>query len=102
MTALLDQECRLEAVGDGAYERECSQVWWGHNAQHGGYVLGLALTALEMELGGDGMTVQHVTMQYLRPFVDGPFRAEVTTERKGRTMANAICLLYTSDAADEL
>ena len=72
MTALLDQECRLERVGDGAYERECSKVWWGHNAQHGGYALALALTALDMELGAGGMTVQQVTMRYLRPFIGKP------------------------------
>jgi hypothetical protein len=94
MTALLDQECRLEARGDGVYERDCSRIWWGHAAQHGGYVLGLAMTALDMELGAGGMTVQHVTMQYLRPFVDGPFRAEVTVEREGRSMANATVRMW--------
>ncbi len=94
MTALLDQECRLHAVGDGVYERDTGRVWWGYQAQHGGYVLGLALTALDMELAGTGMTVQHVSMQYLRPFVDGPFRAEVTVERQGRTMANCTLRLH--------
>jgi hypothetical protein len=94
VTALLDQECRLERIGDGAYERECSKVWWGHNAQHGGYALALALTALDMELGAGGMTVQQVTMQYLRPFVDGPFRCEVTVERQGRTMANTTVRMW--------
>ena len=94
VTALLDQECQLDPLGDGAYERECGRVWWGHRAQHGGYVLGLAMTALDMELGAEGMSVQHITMQYLRPFRDGPFRAEVTTERQGRTMANATVKMW--------
>jgi hypothetical protein len=92
VTALLDQECRLERVGDGLYERDTGRIWWGHAAQHGGYVLGLAMTALDLELGGDGMSIQHVSMQYLRPFVDGPFRCQVTVERQGRTMAN--CLVH--------
>lgn len=92
--ALLDQECRLDALGGGVYERECSRVWWGWEAQHGGYVLALAQSAMHHELGVDGMEAQHVTMQYLKPFVDGPLRAEVTVERRGRTMANATCRLW--------
>ena len=47
-----------------------------------------------MELGATGMTVQQVTMQYLRPFVDGPFRCEVTVERQGRTMANTTVRMW--------
>lgn len=94
MTALLEQECELVARGDGVYERDLTQVWWGWGAQHGGYVLALAKTAMQAELGVDGMEPQHLTMQYLKPFVDGPFRAEVTVERRGRTMANATARLW--------
>ena len=47
MTALLDRECQLTSLGDGAYERDCSRVWWGWEAQHGGYVLALAKTAMD-------------------------------------------------------
>ncbi len=94
MTALLDQECQLTSLGDGAYERDCSRVWWGWEAQHGGYVLALAKTAMDAELGLDGMEPQHLTVQYLKPFVDGPFRAEVRVERRGRTMANATCHMW--------
>ena len=92
--ALLAQECQLEPVGGGAYERECSRAWWGFQAQHGGYVLGLAITAVDMELEGSDMAIQHATMQYLRPFLDGPFRAEVQVERRGRTMANATVRMW--------
>lgn len=94
MTALLEQECELTALGGGTYERDLSKVWWGFEAQHGGYVLALAKTAMQAELGVDGMEPQHLTVQYLKPFVDGPFRAEVTVERRGRTMANAIARLW--------
>jgi hypothetical protein len=93
VTALLDQECRLRPAGDGAHERECSQVWWGWEAQHGGYVLALAQTAVEAELGGE-MDLQHITVHYMRRFVDGPFRAEVEVVRRGRTMANATARLW--------
>ena len=92
MTALLDTECQLTALGDGVYERECSQVWWGWEALHGGYVMALAQTAIDAELGHD-MELQHCTVHYMRRFVDGPFRAEVTVERTGRTMANATARL---------
>ncbi len=97
MTALLDEKCQLTATGDGAWGRECDRTWWGHEAQHGGYVLGLALTALALELDDPAMGVQQCSLQYMRPFLDGPFRAEVTIERRGRTMANATARLWSRD-----
>jgi len=94
MTAVLDQECQLTPLGDGAYERECGRIWWGVGAQHGGYVMALAMTALDLELGDPAMGIQHCSLHYMKPFVDGPFRAEVTVERRGRTMANATARLW--------
>jgi hypothetical protein len=92
--ALLDQECRLHSLGDGVYERDTGRIWWGVGAQHGGYVMALAMTALELELDDPSMDVQHCSLHYMKPFVDGPFRAEVTVERRGRTMANATARLW--------
>jgi acyl-coenzyme A thioesterase PaaI-like protein len=94
VTALLDQECELTARGDGVYERDTGRIWWGVGAQHGGYVMALAMTALDLELNDPTMDVQHCALHYMKPFVDGPFRAEVTVERRGRTMANATARLW--------
>jgi hypothetical protein len=95
MTALMDQECQLHAGGGGVYERDCGRVWWGWEAQHGGYVLALAMTAMGHELGDD-MELQHITVHYMRPFTEGAFRAEVQVERTGRTMANATARMWSA------
>jgi hypothetical protein len=92
--ALLDQECALTRTGDGVYERDLGRVWWGWEAQHGGYVTALAMTAVAAELDDADQSLQHLTMHFMRPFAEGPFRAEVTVERRGRTMANATARLW--------
>ena len=91
--ALLDRECRLDEVAPGAYERVCGRTFWGHEALHGGYVAALAMTAMALEVGDDAMPLQHCTLQYLRPYADGPLRVEAAVERRGRTMANATARL---------
>jgi len=93
-TALLERECALTRTGDGVYERDLGRVWWGWEAQHGGYVTALAITATEAELAEPEQSLQHLTIHFMRPFVDGPFRAEVTVERRGRTMANVTARLW--------
>jgi acyl-coenzyme A thioesterase PaaI-like protein len=103
--ALLDSECQLERIDAGAYERECGRLWWGHEAQFGGYAMSLAMTAFRAELaavlgpaqsGPDAMHLQMCSMQFMRPFQEGTFRAEVVVERTGRTMANLSARLWSA------
>jgi acyl-coenzyme A thioesterase PaaI-like protein len=113
--ALLDRECQLERTGDGVFERDCGRIWWGHEAQFGGYAMSLAMTAARLELakalgadqvGTHGAGTGHAgpapmylhmcSMQFLRPFQEGAFRAEVTLERTGRTMANLTARLWSA------
>lgn len=97
--ALLERECRLARTGDGVYERDCGRLFWGHEAQFGGYAMSLAITALTAEIAARveaPMALQHCTMQFLRPFLEGSFRAEVTVERVGRTMANTTARLWSA------
>lgn len=97
MSGPLATECELDRTGEGIYERDCSKVWWGFQALHGGYVMALAQSAIAAEVsahGGEEMGLHHCSLQYLRPFVDGPLRIEVTLERKGRTMANATARMW--------
>ncbi|MCB0996807.1 MAG: thioesterase family protein [Acidimicrobiales bacterium] len=95
MTALLDQECRLSRTADGRFERTLGRVWWGEGAQHGGYVMALAMTAVSAAIDDPLLELQHCTVHYMRPFLDGPFVAEVDVVRRGRTMANVTARMGT-------
>jgi len=96
VTALLDQECELTRTGPGVYERDLGRVWWGWEAQHGGYVTALAMTAIEADLDDPEQSLQHLAIHFMRPFAEGPFRAEVTVERRGRTMVNVTARLWSN------
>jgi acyl-CoA thioesterase len=87
----------LERVAPGHYRRELDRTWWGHDAQFGGYVQALALTALRTELEMPEMVPVSMGIQFFRPFGDGPFRAEVSVMRRGRTMANAFARLFSQE-----
>jgi acyl-coenzyme A thioesterase PaaI-like protein len=96
VSVLADQTV-LARTGPGTYERETDRTWWGHESLFGGYGLALAAAAIEQEAsaGGDGpaRTIRAITMHFLRPFVPGPFRAEVAIERTGRTVTTATARL---------
>jgi hypothetical protein len=92
--SLLHETCRLERVAPGVHERTVDRTWWGHEAQFGGYVQALALTAMGTELDDPSMSPVTNTMQFFRPFVEGRLRAEVSVERHGRTMANVLARLF--------
>lgn len=93
---VLLSECRLDRLSPGVYERVVSREWWAQGALHGGFVLALAMTAVQAELGDSGRSLHQVSLQYLRPFVDGPCRIEVEVERSGRRMANASLRLWSA------
>lgn len=90
---MLADTLRLTRTSPGVWERECDRTFWGHRSQFGGYAQALMLSAMREELvvTGDPLaepkSPQSMTMHFLRPFLDGPFRVEVTVERNGRNTA---------------
>lgn len=80
--------CHCPAVAEGVYEKELDETYWGHNAQFGGYAHALVLTAMRDALGDPAMAPATMSIHFVRPFLAGTFRCEVTVERRGRTMAN--------------
>ena len=97
MSDLLQAACVLERTAPGRYHRDADRTWWGHESQFGGYVQALALRAFELELADADMAPVTMGIQFFRPFLDDGFRAEVSIERRGRTMANALARLYSGD-----
>ena len=96
MGELLTEHCLLDRQPDGAFERICDQTWWGHGALFGGYVEALALIAMTRRLDDPNQLPQSMTMHFLRPFLDGLFRAETTVERTGRNMSTVRAHLYSN------
>jgi acyl-CoA thioesterase len=96
MGQLLTEHCRLDETSDGVFQRTCDRTWWGHDALFGGYVEALALVALTRTLRSPDQVPQSMTMHFLRPFLDGEFRAETTIERAGRNMSNVSARLYSA------
>ena len=93
----LAPECELTPVADGVYERHANRSWWAIGALHGGYVLALAIATVERELTGSGTALQQLSLQYLRPFLEGPLRTQIVTERQGRSLTYATVLMHSCD-----
>jgi acyl-CoA thioesterase len=96
-TRTLHDRLELERTAPGVFECTTDQTWWGHDALFGGYVEALAIAAMRAELDEPSMAAASASVHFFRPFVDGPFRAEVTLERRGRTMANLHARLFSQD-----
>jgi acyl-CoA thioesterase len=91
---LLQDLLVFDRPAPGVHERDTDRTLWGHDAQFGGYVEALALAAMRAELDEPTMAPVSATVHFFRPFLDGPFRAEVSVERRGRTMANVHARLF--------
>jgi len=96
MQGLLHEHCTLDQEADGAFGRCCDKTWWGHGALFGGYVQALALKAMTVTLSNDEQLPQSMTMHFIRPFLDGTFRAETKVERAGRNMSNVSARLFSN------
>lgn len=87
----LDEDRRLAPDGAGTWRGEVSARWNVGPVPNGGYVLSLALAALEQALPGlDPLTM---TAHYLRPMAPGPFTAAVETIKQGRNFSTAMVAL---------
>jgi acyl-CoA thioesterase len=93
---LLREHCTLTDEGGGVFERICDKTWWGHGALFGGYVQAIALSAMTRALDSREQAPQSMTIHFMRPFLDGQFRAETNVERAGRNMSNVSARLYSA------
>jgi acyl-CoA thioesterase len=97
LPSLLHDRLELVATSPGVYEIETDRTWWGHDALFGGYVEALAIRAMRTALDVPAMAPVTTSVQFFRPFVDGPFRAEVEVVRTGRSMANVHARLHSGN-----
>jgi len=88
--------CGSVRVADGVYERALDESYWGHEAQFGGFAHALVLAAMRAEIADDEIVPISMSMHFIRPFLSGGFRCEVSVVRRGRTMANVHANVWSS------
>lgn len=82
-----DEDRQVHAEGPGTFAGTVSDRWNVGPVPNGGYVLSLAMAALEREFPElDPLTI---TGHYLRPTSPGPFVARVETVKRGRNYSTA-------------
>ena len=82
-----DADTALDGVGDGAYEGEIREHWWVAAAPLGGYVMAIALRAMQLAAGDDARRPRTVTMHFVRAPKAGPVVVRPTVERAGRSVS---------------
>ncbi|MDH4168620.1 MAG: thioesterase family protein [Acidimicrobiia bacterium] len=92
---LLHDHLAVRPEGSG-WALTADRTWWGHNALFGGYAQAMVLAGMQAELaraapaGTVPMPVRSMSMQFVRPFQDGPNGMSVEIVRQGRSMANVL------------
>ena len=94
MSKSLCEHLGLERIAAGVFERQCDRTWWALGSLIGGYAQALTLKAICCALDEPARQPLTLSTHFLRPFVDGNFRAEVSVERQGRVMTNASARLW--------
>ena len=94
-----DEETRLTALGDGAFEGQVSPDWSIGSNPNGGYLLALAAKSIA------ALTPEHpdplsITVHYLRPGLGSqPFRIHAQVLRSGRQLSTCRATLMQDDSA---
>ena len=72
---------------DGVYEGEIHEHWWVGRGPLGGYVMAIALRAMQLAAGDDARQPRTVTMHFVRAPVAGPVTVRPVVERAGRSVS---------------
>lgn len=94
-----DDETRLTALGDGAFEGQVAADWSIGSNPNGGYLLALAAKSIA------ALTPEHpdplsITVHYLRPGLGSqPFRIHAQVLRSGRQLSTCRATLMQDDSA---
>jgi acyl-CoA thioesterase len=88
-----DADTALRPVGDGAYECEIAERWWTPRGPLGGYVMAIALAAMERELAEPARQARSLTVGFMRPPAAGPAAVRAAVERSGRSLSTVTARL---------
>lgn len=82
---------------DGVFSATLHRSWWIIAGPNGGYVAALILRAMVATVDDPKRRPRSLTVQYLRPPVEGGVTIEVTVERSGRTVTNLTARMIQDD-----
>ncbi|MCH9733996.1 MAG: thioesterase family protein [Actinomycetia bacterium] len=94
---LLQSHLSWFTTAEGVFRRQCDRTWWGTNAMVGGYVQALVVSAMQQANADPEQEILSLHCQFLRPVLEGELRAEVSVVRRGRTLTNLRCELYSQE-----
>lgn len=83
-----DDDTRLRALGDGAWEGEIVEHWWTPRGPLGGYVMAIVLRAMELAVADAERHARSLTVHFLRPPAAGPVTVRAAVERAGRSLTS--------------
>ncbi|MGB3411550.1 MAG: thioesterase family protein [Microthrixaceae bacterium] len=92
MTVFAEQTS-IKRIDDGRYSAMVDGSWWIIAGPNGGYVAAIVLRAIVAEVADPNRRPRSITLQYLRPPVEGEVQVEVTIERAGRSVTNVTARL---------
>jgi len=76
------------------YDGVIDPSWWVVMGPNGGYIAAIAARAVIDAAGGPGRRLHSLTVQYLRPPVEGPCTVEVRVERVGRGVSSVTFRMF--------
>ncbi|HEV3001917.1 MAG TPA: thioesterase family protein [Solirubrobacteraceae bacterium] len=82
-----DDDIALDAGRDGAYHGAITPGWETPRGPLGGYVMAIALNAMQLAVGDGGRQPRSLTTHFLRPAQVGPVTVRPAVEREGRTLS---------------
>ncbi len=82
-----DEDTALAPVGDGAYEGRIDPGWWTPRGPLGGYVMAIAMRAMQLAVDDSARLPRTMTMSFLRQPEEGPVIVRPVVERAGRSFA---------------
>jgi acyl-CoA thioesterase len=75
-------------AGDGRFDVDIRQEWWGGGGPHGGYMAALVLRAMIAAVDDPVRPPRSATLHFLAPPDAGSGTVTVTTERAGRSLTS--------------
>jgi acyl-CoA thioesterase len=83
-----DGDIELRAVGEGRWTAGIADGWDTPRGPLGGYVMAIALRAMQEAVADDERTPRSATMHFLRVPVAGPVDLTAVVERAGRSLSS--------------
>jgi len=97
MASSFDADTALSPAGDGVWASEVASGWDTPRGPLGGYVMAIALRAMELAVGDEARQARSVTMHFLRAPANAPVTVRAQVERAGRSLSSVSARMEQDD-----